>query len=363
MTDGPAQISEVSDMAGDGWRFLTWNLDWWQRRPERVPRASLLARYDADVVALQEVRGSVAKALRCAHPGPALFSQELHPPATWGWMGCGLLLREGTVVLDSGVLDTLPKPQRCVWARVVLPDAREVTVVSWHTPNAANDGREVKMAVYEAMSAWLERAPRPVVIGADLNTWHDPVDLAAADPADDFFHEHEFVGADRTHGLIDAYRAVLDRDGQLDRMRAAGHTGPLAASHILSNGAEHRMDRIFASPELVPSAGGYDLPGAEASGSDHAVHWIDFHERRIRSRGTEGAARPQGGALRQQCRQRPAARSRRAGRRARGPAHSGCATRSPTPAACGSQQIRRLPWLRWRSSSRQPGCWHRRGTC
>lgn len=40
-------------------RFATWNLDWWQRNPERVPRQELLDQCNADVVALKEVRGSV----------------------------------------------------------------------------------------------------------------------------------------------------------------------------------------------------------------------------------------------------------------------------------------------------------------
>lgn len=258
------------------WRFVSWNLDWWQRRPEQVPRRSLLESYDADVVALQEVQGSVAKSLRELHPRPSIFSQEVHPGATWAWMGCGLLLRTGTRVLDSGVVSTLPKPQRSVWARVEVPSRGKLTVVSWHTPNAAGDGRAVKMAAYSAMSEWLQQAPRPLVVGADLNTWVDPVDLLVADPDNGFYEEHAFVGPDPAHGLADAYRTVLESDGRLDHLRAADSPGPLAVSHVLQSGAEHRMDRIFASPDLNAVAGGYDYAGAVASGSDHALHWIDF---------------------------------------------------------------------------------------
>lgn len=259
------------------WRFVTWNLDWWQRNSARVPPAALIESYDADIVALQEVKGSVAKSLRASHAGPTLFSQELHPGATWSWMGCGLLLPEGSRVLDAGVVQTLPKPQRSIWARVVLPDGPEVTAASWHTPNAAGDGRATKMAAYTAMSSWLECAPRPIVVGADLNTWMDPVDLMPADPTDDFFEEHAFVGDEPSHGLSDAYRTVLTRSGELDRLRRTNAPGPLAVSHVLSSGASHRMDRIFASLDLTPVDGGYDLSGALDAGSDHALHWIDFN--------------------------------------------------------------------------------------
>jgi len=39
---------------------------------------------------------------------------------------------------------------------------------------------------------------------------------------------------------------------------------------------EHRVGGIFVSPDLVPIAGGCDFDGAELTGSDHALHWIDF---------------------------------------------------------------------------------------
>jgi hypothetical protein len=67
----------------------------------------------------------------------------------------------------AGLVEELPKPQRGLWARVAYPLRGEVTVVSWHTPNAAKDGREVKMAAYRAMSDWLRTAPDSVVLGAD----------------------------------------------------------------------------------------------------------------------------------------------------------------------------------------------------
>src|SRR4051794_23900028 len=122
------------------WRFATWNLDWGQRHPQRVPRGSILRSYDADIVPLQEGSGGAAKTLRASHDGPSLFSQELYPPANWSWMGCALMLRPGSRVIGSGVVTTLPKPQRGLWAVVELPGQGPVTVVSWHTPNAEGDG-------------------------------------------------------------------------------------------------------------------------------------------------------------------------------------------------------------------------------
>lgn len=258
-------------------RFATWNLDWWQRNPSLILRSDLLERYAADVVALQEVRGSVAKDLRARHSGPTLFSQELYPAASWRWMGCGLILRPGARVLDSGVMDSLPKPQRGIWATIEL-GVQRLTAASWHAPNVPGDGLAAKMAAYEAMSEWLSTAPAPVVLGADLNTWRDPIDPIVPDPLEPFYREHHFVGPDASHGLHDAYRVWLETSGQLEQVRALRPDGPLATSYVLSDGAEHRMDRIYASEELQPIGGGYDYEAAVRCGSDHAFHWIDFAE-------------------------------------------------------------------------------------
>lgn len=125
------------------WRFVTWNVNWWRGDVGRADSERFLAGFDADVVALQEVRG---RSWQRAHDGPAVFSQGLYGPATWAWMGCALLLRPGSVILDAGVVSSLPKPQRSVWARVRLPSGDELTAVSWHAPNRAGDGLAMKMA-------------------------------------------------------------------------------------------------------------------------------------------------------------------------------------------------------------------------
>ncbi len=264
-------------MHHDTWRVATWNLDHRRRNPRRTSRWDLIRRAHAEVVALQEVEGREIRRFREEHDGESLFSQELYEPANMRWMGCGLLLPAGTKIIDAGVFAALPKPQRGLWARIRVPEQGELTAVSWHSPNAAGDTREVKMAAYRAMSDWLGDAPRPLLLGADLNTWHDPVELASADPDDTFYDEHEFVGPGARHGLIDGYRAALEHQGQMERLR--GTDPPLAISHVLRGGPAHRMDRIFVSPDLTPVDGEYWYEDAIQAGSDHALHWIEFEGR------------------------------------------------------------------------------------
>jgi hypothetical protein len=151
-----------------------------------------------------------------------------------------------------------------------------MTVVSWHGPNKYSDGLEGKMDAYRAMSSWLADAPRPLVLGADLNTWRDPVDLIEPEPGEDHYAEHAFVGPDPEHGLIDSYRALLAERNDLDRIRTERPEGPLAFSYQLEGGARYRFDRIFASPHFVPIDGGYLWDEKFRAGSDHGLHWIDL---------------------------------------------------------------------------------------
>lgn len=257
-------------------RFATWNLDWWHRNTAPEGRADLLGQVAADVVALQEVSSVVARPLGERHAGPCVFSQDVHPEATWRWMGCGLLFPPAAQVLEVGLVQGLPKPQRSLWARVELPHLGRVTVVSWHTPNAAGDGREVKMAAYETMSGWLADVTGPVMVGADLNTWRDPVDLVAAVDDDPFAAEHRFVGPAAAHGLVDAYRATLKTSGELERLWTQQPDGPLAVSYVLASGTGHRMDRILVSPEFTVDDAAYLYDEAIAAGSDHALHWAEL---------------------------------------------------------------------------------------
>lgn len=259
-----------------GWRIATWNLDWWRRYERRRSPWELIAALAADFVALQEVGGRDIAAIRESHPGPSLFSHELHPSATLRWMGCGLLLPPGARVLDAGLIDGLPKPQRSLWARVAIPQMGPLTIVSWHAPNAAGDGRETKMQGFRAATAWLCQAPRPLLLGADLNAAGDPPALRDPDPEGDWFEEHDFNGPAPRHRLFEAYRTHITATGELDRISEESPTGPLAVSYRLANGTPHRMDRIFCSEEFTVVDAGYrPLEEARKAGSDHALHWAD----------------------------------------------------------------------------------------
>jgi len=249
-------------------KACTWNVDYYNRKGAGVEdRLQLLRDLDADVVALQEVRGRYT---RLYDLGPSVFSDEFFSGRnTSQWMISGLVFREGTII-DKGLIPLPDRPQRAVWALAETPGfARPVTYISWHSQHGVNVPAEYKMACFSAMSDWIAARPGPVVLGADINTWSDHVDLKSTDASDPYGVEHAFVGLDPAHGLRDAFRETLQRTGELSELRASGHEGPLAISH---SETPTRRDRIMISRHFSPVASGYETVRG-FSLSDHAPHW------------------------------------------------------------------------------------------
>jgi endonuclease/exonuclease/phosphatase family metal-dependent hydrolase len=253
-------------------RVLTWNID--QFAGHREPQLRLIRGLNPDVVMLQEVKGWLVGRLHGWWDGPVVAGSDFHPNAKPSWITSVLLLPPATVLRAAGSLDGLPRPQRGVFADADIPGFGDVHLVSWHNENAVAD-QPRKMAAFRAATAHLRNAPRPVVLGADLNTWTDPDRLVPADPAHAFYDEHAFVGPDPAHGLVDGWRTLRTASVGL----FGSEDGPLAVSYRLRSGTPHRFDRILLSSDLEVCDGGYDYGAGIAAGSDHGVHWLDIRRR------------------------------------------------------------------------------------
>lgn len=261
-------------------KIVTWNVDWWQRLGPQSQRMDVLREYPDAVLLLQECKASLLDELDEVRDQPVIRSTALHPDGQRGWSTCAIGLAPGMVEIEAGLVPGLPRIQRGVWTRASVPDVGEVTFVSWHAENAADgeSARVRKMQAYSAMGSWLAAQPGLVVLGGDINSWRDPVDLLEAIP-DPFEVEHAFVGPDPEHGLVDAWRQLIEADGRLARLRTDHPDGPLAVSYRLSNGRDLRMDRIFTSPELGVTDAGYEWDASMAAGSDHALHRAELNSR------------------------------------------------------------------------------------
>ncbi len=260
-------------------RVVTWNVDWWQRLSAQANRLPAVLDQPEAVWLLQELRNSAMRLLEESWPGEVVLSVDVWPAGKRSWSSTAVLLPAGPDVVDAGCVKDLPRPQRGLWVAATTPSLGDVTFVSWHGENAAGGdaSRRRKMSGYAAMDRWLASRGGTIVLGADLNSWRDPVDLVPTEPGHPFFEEHRFVGPEPAHGLVDAHRRALGSDGRLDTLRTTRPEGPLNVSYVLSNGIGHRMDRIYTTPDLGVSGTGYDLDEGRRYGSDHALHHADLN--------------------------------------------------------------------------------------
>ncbi|MGH9011588.1 MAG: hypothetical protein ACRDYF_17350 [Acidimicrobiia bacterium] len=213
----------------------------------------------------------------------------------------------------EAALPRRPRPER--WRSVRLGGTRFVV---FHAPYAAGSdvaeklsNRLHKRRAYLDLMAFLVeclKAGERVVLGLDGNNWTDFLEggepppgrnrryrnrlLRILDHETDLFDaELAFHGPTPPHGLIDTLRRAhhLGRydDPHGSRDAAAQFGEPLAVTHRLTH-AVHRMDRIYASPEIPILRAGVchgsmtrdDVmrPGRHhlAPGSDHALVWAEL---------------------------------------------------------------------------------------
>lgn len=271
-------------------RVMSWNLNCFTRG-QRDAKVRLLQELEWDVVALQECDQKTFELLRTesgADDGiealaitPSSLSANHH--------GCALLVRGGAVadarVWPSDPYDPVhpeqPFPERCLAARVTLPDG-ELTAVSFHAPHAAAGSDEERIwrvarknAAYRELVVGLASVEGTTVVGMDANAWTDPIDLHPPDPDEEQLDVISFHLADPPHELRDALRVWLDaHPDELERIRRLRPEGTLAVTYDRGKKGRPvvcRMDRIFVSGDLDVISVEHDLGEALAVGGDHAI--------------------------------------------------------------------------------------------
>jgi endonuclease/exonuclease/phosphatase family metal-dependent hydrolase len=248
---------------------LSWNV---AGRVRSVPeQAAALAAHPADVIALQEVRGSAHAAWSAALAGLGHVHQHSSAPPPGGAperrLGVLLAARRPLQPLPA---PELPWPERYAAAR--HPELGEVHVL--HAPISAKAGR-VKVLTLEAVTAWLATPrPGPVVVVGDFNT-----------PAYESREgEVRSFARTRTGRLRDGYDerhdaaelglvAGLARDGYVDAFRAVHGYGARDRSWMYANGKfGYRLDHVLVRG-LEITACAYEHAVRQAGLSDHSAVW------------------------------------------------------------------------------------------
>jgi endonuclease/exonuclease/phosphatase family metal-dependent hydrolase len=266
-------------------RFATWNIRKCSA-DQATRRLALLRTLAWDVLALQEVSPAAWTVLRDSTIAPArAYAFELAGACLSGRQphGAALLAQNGYRLAEPRLIPGLPKAERGLTATLMgLP--LPVAVASWHAPNAASEGVQVKMAGYRALLAWLNAVPGAVVLGFDGNHWNPSLELeprvVADDARDRWLLENQFFGGNGLHRLRDAYLDHLRRHtAEYEAICRLRLTGPLAVSYV--RGPHHkrvadRFDYVFASAELEVRTCTYEYDRAIAAGSDHGLVLADL---------------------------------------------------------------------------------------
>jgi exonuclease III len=282
-------------------RIVSWNV---ARRSSRLPeQAAALSRREPDVIALQEITDRTLPLWRAALTRIGLpnvrASLDGADPARAPALRrrTGVLLSARGPLVDAAAALPMPWPETTIAAVASAEASGPVELHCVHVPNAANGW--VKVRTLEAIRGGLAAAPPgPRVLCGDLNTPRRELDSGevisfARDSRGRLRPERgpEWDNAElgvvprlRELGYRDAFRALngyASREPSWTWQRIAGHDGGW------------RLDHLFASQELRPTAATYHHAWRDQGLSDHSALEVDLQGRRRElTREPEGHPRP-----------------------------------------------------------------------
>ena len=269
-------------------RIVSWNV---ARRSSRLPeQAAALSRREPDVIALQEVTDRTLPLWRAAlariglpHVRASLDGADpARAPAAR--RRTGVLLSSRAPLADAEAVLPVPWPETAIAAVASAEASGPVELHCVHVPNAANGW--VKVRTLEAIRGGLAAAPPgPRVLCGDLNTPrrelpNGEVISFARDsrrrlrPARGPEWDNAELGVVprlRELGYRDTFRALYGyakREPSWTWQRIAGH------------GGGWRLDHLFASTELRPTAATYHHAWSDQGLSDHSALEVDLEGRR-----------------------------------------------------------------------------------
>jgi exonuclease III len=269
-------------------RIVSWNV---ARRSSRLAeQAAALSRREPDVIALQEITDRTLPLWRAALTRIGLphvrASLDVADPARApaARRRTGVLLSARGPLADAAAALPMPWPETTIAAVASAEALGPVELHCVHVPNAANGW--VKVRTLEAIRGGLAAAPPgPRVLCGDLNTPrrelpNGEVISFARDSRRRLRPERgpEWDNAElgvvprlRELGYRDAFRALngyARREPSWTWQRIAGHDGGW------------RLDHLFASQELRPTAATYHHAWRDRGLSDHSALEVDLQGRR-----------------------------------------------------------------------------------
>ncbi len=264
-------------------RILSWNVA--RRVSALSEQAAALAQREPDVLALQEVTDRTAPLWRAAcrvigltHVRVSLDDADRRrEPAPS--RRTGVLLASRSPLGEARAVLEPPWPETTIGAATAA-DSHPVEVHCVHVPNAANGW--VKVRTLEAVRAGLEAAPAgPRVLCGDLNTprRESPAGEVLSFARDSRGRLREERGAEWDRAELGVVPGLRDL-GYADAFRSVhGYASPEPSwtwRRIAGHGGGWRLDHLFASAELRPTACVYHHGWRDEGLSDHSALEADL---------------------------------------------------------------------------------------
>jgi endonuclease/exonuclease/phosphatase family metal-dependent hydrolase len=276
-------VSSLPEATPRRLRVITWNV---ARRVSRiVEQATGLAAREPDLVALQEVTRRTVPLWRSAfafmglaHVRASLDDADpAREPAAR--RATGVMLASRTPLGAVGGALALPWPETAMWAAAET-GVGPVEVCCIHVPNAANG--EVKVKSLQAIRlGLLTAAPVPRVLCGDLNTPRR--ELPSGEVVSFARDSRGRLRPERGEEWDTAELGVvpgLQELGYQDVYRTLhGYHAPAPSwtwKRIAGHGGGWRIDHIFASSHLRPTACVYHHAWRDQDLSDHSALEADF---------------------------------------------------------------------------------------
>ncbi len=244
-------------------RLLSWNVNG-LRAAAKKGFLEWLQKDRPDILCLQETKARPDQ-LDSGLRDPAGYRAYWNYPEKKGYAGVGLYTRQPPQAvkydLDGGKLDTE--------GRIILAEYPGFTLFNIYFPNggAGNQRVPYKLAFYEAFLKYadaLVKAGQKLVIGGDVNTAHQEIDLARPreNARNTGFLPEERAWIDKllAHGYVDTFRHFHKEPGQYSYWDMK--TGARARN------VGWRIDYFYVSRNLLSQVtGAFIMP--EVTGSDH----------------------------------------------------------------------------------------------
>ena len=226
----------------------------------------MVAEAAADVVALQEVTAKTAPWWREALAGAGLAHcavTRAEPPR-----------RLGVLTAGRKPLRELAKPDGLPWPERVLCCALgELEIVNVHSPISPSPGL-AKVLTHEALAAYLERKPGPVILCGDLNT---PRRELPDGEILTFAHDSKGrLREERGERWNAAERALVKDLGWVDAYRSLHGYGERSASWTYAHDrGGWRLDHVLLHG-VTPRAAAYAHEWRRAGLSDHSALVVEL---------------------------------------------------------------------------------------